>query len=445
MLGVRIGTYTIHKLLGEGGMGSVYLAEHALLGRRAAIKVLLPAMSANQEIVNRFFNEARATTAITDPGIVQVFDFGYHTDGSAYIVMELLDGESMATRLERLGRLAPRDAFRLMKQVAISLGAAHARGIVHRDLKPDNLFVVGDAAVTGGERMKILDFGIAKLAGDDPGRMKTRTGAVMGTPLFMSPEQCRGVSGIDHRADIYSLGCVMFLAITGRAPFDGEGVGDILFGHMGKPAPAPSSVVPVPPVVDQIILRCLAKLPGERFQTMAELVNAMTAAEPYLFDVGGRPSTSPIAVAGGAGAVTTFSGASGQSMHQTLPPQKSSRAGLFALLGLGIVGGVIAIVAVAGGGKKDAVTPASGSAPIAAPATPDAGLAPIAIDAAVVPVAVDAAVAVVVDAAVVPVAVDAAVAPAIDAAVPEVAKPKPKPRPRPKDKPMDASSADRGD
>jgi serine/threonine protein kinase len=433
MLGVRIGTYTILELLGEGGMGSVYSAEHALLGRRAAIKVLLPAMSANQEIVNRFFNEARATTAITDPGIVQVFDFGYHTDGSAYIVMELLHGESLAARLDRVGRLTARDTFRLIKQVALSLSAAHQRGIVHRDLKPDNLFVVGDAAVTGGERMKILDFGIAKLAGDDPGRMKTRTGAVMGTPLFMSPEQCRGVSGVDHRADIYALGCVLFAAITGHPPFDGEGVGDILFAHMGTPAPAPSSMVPVPPVVDQIILRCLAKQPGERFQSMTELADAMTNAEPYLTDVVG--SGPIIASRGAQHTITTFSGATGQTLQPTT--HTSSRAGLFAVIGIGLVGGVVAMVMVAGGAEDAGPTPAS------RPGMTDAVRAPPpAIDAAAVPVAVDAAPPV--DAALPVEAAPVDAASSIDAAV-AAPKPKPKRRPRPKDKPMDASSTDRGD
>src|SRR5688500_17389093 len=159
MYGERVGPYTILRKLGEGGMGAVYEAEHALLGRRAAIKVLHPAMSANEEVVARFFNEARATTVIADPGIVQIFDFGYHTDASAYIVMELLPGESMATRLARVGRMAARDAFRLLRRVATSLEGAHVRGVVHRDLKPDNIFIVGDPAVTGGERTKILDFG----------------------------------------------------------------------------------------------------------------------------------------------------------------------------------------------------------------------------------------------------------------------------------------------
>src|SRR5687767_10644103 len=157
MLGSTIGNYRIVRKLGEGGMGAVYLGEHTLLGRTAAIKVLLPMLSARQDVVNRFFNEARATTAIHDPGIVQIFDFGYHTDGSAFIVMEFLEGAPLDVRLQQLGHLHPIDALRIARQLALSLAAAHAKNIVHRDLKPENVFLVPDHEVAGGERVKILD------------------------------------------------------------------------------------------------------------------------------------------------------------------------------------------------------------------------------------------------------------------------------------------------
>ncbi|MCA9797831.1 MAG: serine/threonine protein kinase, partial [Candidatus Eremiobacteraeota bacterium] len=181
-------------------------------------KVLLPALSMQREIVDRFFNEARATTSVPDPGIVQVFDFGFHTDGSAFIVMEFLEGEPLDTRLKRFGRLSAFDALRLTRGAASSLHAAHSRGIVHRDLKPENIFLVPDSEAQGGERPKILDFGIAKLGGNEPGQMRTRTGALMGTPVYMSPEQCRGAGSVDHRSDIYSMGCVIFHMLTGRPP-----------------------------------------------------------------------------------------------------------------------------------------------------------------------------------------------------------------------------------
>src|ERR1044071_5484017 len=155
-----VGQYRIIKKIGAGGMGLVFLGEHTLLGRRAAIKTLLPTVASNHEIVERFFNDARATSAIADPGIIQVFDFGYHVDGTAYIVMELLEGEALASRIERLGKLAPAHALRIARQITGSLAAAHAQGIVHRDLKPENIFLVADAEAQGGERTKILDFGI---------------------------------------------------------------------------------------------------------------------------------------------------------------------------------------------------------------------------------------------------------------------------------------------
>ncbi len=257
-------------------MGVVYLGLHSLLGRHAAIKVLLPVHSARPDIVNRFFNEARAVTSISDPGIVQVFDFGYHTDGSAFIVMEFLEGETLDRRLERRGRFSVHEAVRLGRQMAISLAAAHAQQIIHRDLKPENIFLVRDAEAASGERSKIVDFGIAKLSDDHPGKIKTHTGTLVGTPMYMSPEQCRGLPEIDQRSDIYALGCVLFHLITGRPPFDGEGMGDIISAHIREPAPPPSSlVVEISPEVDALLLRCLAKAPAARYQTMNELAAAL--------------------------------------------------------------------------------------------------------------------------------------------------------------------------
>jgi serine/threonine-protein kinase len=269
------GPYRVVRKLGQGGMGVVYLGQHQLLGRRAAIKVLLPDLSARPEVVNRFFNEARAVTSISDPGIVQVFDFGYHTDGSAYIVMEYLEGEPLDRRLDRLRRLPTGEALRLTRQIATSLAAAHAQNIVHRDLKPENIFLVLDAEVASGERSKILDFGIAKLSNDTQG-MKTSTGLLIGTPKYMSPEQCRGLTEIDHRSDIYSLGCVLFYLLTGESPFDGEGPGDILSAHIREPSPAPSThLSTIPPEIDAVVLRCLAKPPADRFPSMTALATSL--------------------------------------------------------------------------------------------------------------------------------------------------------------------------
>jgi serine/threonine-protein kinase len=279
-IGDTVGSYRIARTLGIGGMGVVYAGEHVLLGRGAAIKVLASQYSLNREVVRRLFNEARALTQVTHPGVVQVFDFGAAADGSAYIVMELLEGEPMDKRLARIGRFAPLDAVRLMRLIADAVSAAHAKGIVHRDLKPGNIFLIADLAVDGGERAKVLDFGIAKLSGDQHDVEKTRTGVVLGTPVYMSPEQCRASGDIDGRADIYALGCLMMKMLTGRPPFDVDSTGDLIAAHLREPAPTLASRLPgLPDVLDQMLRRCLAKDPNARFATAEQLAQACSEAE----------------------------------------------------------------------------------------------------------------------------------------------------------------------
>jgi len=273
VIGQTLGSYRVISRLGSGGMGTVYLAEHQLLGSRAAIKVLLPEMCEQQRIVERFFDEARAATRIQDPGIVTVLDFG-RTGPSAYIVMEYLNGETLTSRLAREGQLPPLTALRLLQHAALAMAAAHARGIVHRDLKPDNIYIVSDPAVAGGERTKVLDFGIAKLIDDaDMNHSRTKTGVIMGTPQYMSPEQCRGV-GVDHRTDIYALGCVMFAMLIGHPPFVAPTAGDLIAYHLREEPPVPSSLRELPPELDTLVLKCLAKSPDERYQSMTELIRA---------------------------------------------------------------------------------------------------------------------------------------------------------------------------
>jgi eukaryotic-like serine/threonine-protein kinase len=289
-----IGRYRVEKALGTGGMGTVYLGRHALLGRAAAIKVLLPSLSRNTEIVERFFNEARALTRITDPGIVQIFDFGHLTDGRAFIVMEFLDGESMLARLRRIRQFDTSACLRLSRLICGSLAAVHAKQVIHRDLKPGNIFIVDDPSAPGGERAKIFDFGIAKQTGDEAGVLQTRAGMLMGTPMYMSPEQCRGAGDIDHRSDIYSIGCVMFTMLTGRPPFGRGAPGELVVAHLREPAPLASSLVPgVPAIVDDILQRCLKKSPDERFQSMTNLAHAIGVAEQMLT----RPTTRGAPVA----------------------------------------------------------------------------------------------------------------------------------------------------
>jgi serine/threonine protein kinase/ActR/RegA family two-component response regulator len=274
----RFGNYRIIAQIGQGGMGAVFLAEHVLLGKEVAIKVLLPELSQSRENVGRFFNEARSAAGIRDPGIVDVFDFGYDASENAYIVMELLHGESLGAFLHRVKRPDLGFVVRVGKQIARAIGAAHARQIVHRDLKPDNVFLARDPDVPTGTRVKVLDFGTAKLGMDmGPGSVVTRTGDLVGTPLYMSPEQCRGIGEVDARADVYALGCILYELVCGRPPFVNGGIGMILGSHIYQPVPPPSSLVEVTPPLETLLLKALAKEPSQRQQTMAELAAELSA------------------------------------------------------------------------------------------------------------------------------------------------------------------------
>jgi len=277
--GTQIAAYVVERRLGAGGMGEVYLAQHRHLRRRAAIKVLLPAFSANPEIVARFFVEARATAQIQHPSIVEILDCDLPAGGQAYIVMEYLEGESLGSALERMGRFAPdyRGAAAIAGKVAEALAAAHAMQIVHRDLKPENIFLArGKPAADLAATVKILDFGIAKLLQPEQGTPRTRTGSVMGTPAYMSPEQCRGIANLDHRTDIYSLGCVLFQMIAGRTPFVRELAGDYIVAHIAEEAPRLSAVdAQVPAVLDELVARMLAKDPAARPPSMLDIVAAV--------------------------------------------------------------------------------------------------------------------------------------------------------------------------
>ncbi len=305
-------------------MGLVFLGEHTLLGRRAAIKTLLPTVASSAEIVERFFNEARATSAISDPGVIQIFDFGYHVDGTAYIVMELLEGEPLSARIDRLGKLALGDVLRIARQIASSLAAAHARDIIHRDLKPENIFLVHDAEAQGGERSKILDFGICKVGTCDA--TVTQSGAMVGTPVYMSPEQCRGTGNVDHRADIYAFGCLVFHMLTGRPPFLGEASGELIVAHLREePPPASRFVEDLPAGVDGLVQRCLAKDPDDRFSAMTELLVALVELSSQLDAPAAAVPAVPAQMPLGRGFRSMYDGnlaallgTSGRGIHESL-------------------------------------------------------------------------------------------------------------------------------
>jgi serine/threonine protein kinase len=279
VVGQRVGNYQIVAKLGEGGVGEVYLAEHPDIGRKVAIKFVRKALAEESTLYGRFLAEARAASAIQHPNIIEVLDFGRLPDGQPYIVMEYLPGENLAQRLERAGALPVAAAVDLAAQVAGVLTAAHAKSIVHRDLKPDNVFLVSGRQTGGGEVVKVLDFGIAKLQGAlRDGSPHTRTGSLIGTPLYMSPEQCRGTREIDARTDIYALGIMLFEMVAGQPPFVSPGLGDLMDMHMNQVAPPLRRLVPhAPAALEALIARALAKRPEERFANAAELHAALVA------------------------------------------------------------------------------------------------------------------------------------------------------------------------
>ncbi len=280
-IGHTIGNYKITAKLGEGGMGVVYLAEHPVIGKKVAMKAIHPELSKNSDVVSRFVTEAKAVNQIGHEHIVDIADFGNTPDGEFYFVMEYLQGESLSDRLRRETRIPTNRALSISAQIADALNASHAQGIIHRDLKPENIFLCNRGQ--SHDFVKVLDFGLAKLTqGDNKVTHKTRTGSVMGTPYYMSPEQCEGKIEIDHRGDIYSLGVLIFEMLTGKVPFGGEGYGEIIVKHVTMPPPSVRSVVPeLPEYLDLILYRVLAKDRDQRFQTMAELRDALLDPEGY--------------------------------------------------------------------------------------------------------------------------------------------------------------------
>jgi predicted Ser/Thr protein kinase len=277
MIGEQFGNYRATALLGEGGMGAVYLAEHPAIGRRVAVKVLHSNYTRDEQLLARFLNEARAANAIRHPNIIEILDSGVQPNGTPFLVMELLEGESLGTRLRREGALPIATALEFAYQTASALGAAHKKGIVHRDLKPDNLFVIADPHEPERERIKVLDFGIAKLQqGPSSDSVKTRTGTLMGTPIYMSPEQCRGTRAIDHRSDMYSLGVILYEMLVGHPPFVSEGFGELVNMHLNiAPAPLRGERPEIPTAVDALVLKMLSKTPDERYGDMAQLQAAL--------------------------------------------------------------------------------------------------------------------------------------------------------------------------
>jgi eukaryotic-like serine/threonine-protein kinase len=397
--GQLFGNYHIVRLIGEGGFGEVYLAENPLIERRAAVKVLHPVLTMDTGLVRRFLNEARAVGAIRHPNIVEVYDAGRTPEGAPYILMEFLEGKSLQKRLAEVGKLPLAQVIEIASQAGSALAAAHAAGIVHRDLKPENIFLVPDASIPGGERVKILDFGIAKVSGHGnvAGKPSTQSGLVMGSPTYMSPEQCRDAADVDLRADVYSFAVILYEILTGSPPFEAPTGTELLLMHLAEsPPPLLERAPQVPGYMGDAIMRALAKEREDRFADVPAFLRALKGKmdsgipRPSPADSGEalRPSrVSRVDRTMGFGASTTFSQANGEVTERS-PAQNARRWLVYGVGGVAGLGLALLLLTRTGqearptkvnGGKAQpiggAVTP-SGSPAAAAvvPVFPDAGI-----------------------------------------------------------------------
>ncbi|HVV51946.1 MAG TPA: serine/threonine-protein kinase, partial [Polyangia bacterium] len=326
-VGHVVGEYRIDAVAGRGGMGVVYAATQPVIEKRVAVKVLNAQYSADPALVRRFTDEARAVNRIRHPNIIDIFSFGQLSDGRQYFVMEYLEGATLGRRIEA-GTLALEEVPALLGQVCDALDAAHAENVVHRDLKPENIWIATPRR--GRPFVKLLDFGIAKLMAV-AGQSSTQTGAVMGTPHYMSPEQCHG-RAVDHRTDIYALGVILYQLYAGRLPFEGETFMEVLTKQVTIPPEPPSKHAPsIPPALDRLILRCLAKEPGERPQSAGEVqreLEGIFAVAPAPIAAGGTPALG-LSTTLSSGAVEIGTG------KAAAPPAARPRGRLWLGVGIG--------------------------------------------------------------------------------------------------------------
>jgi eukaryotic-like serine/threonine-protein kinase len=271
---VIAGKYRLERSLARGGMGAVWLGRHLELGTSVAVKFIDAVHAASESARSRFKREAKAAAQLNTPHVVKVYDYGVE-DGTPYLVMELLEGEDLGTRLKRAGRLSLAATATLLTPVCKALHRAHEIGLVHRDLKPANIFI---ARQDDDEVVKVLDFGIAKWTDADDTGHATQPGSMLGSPLYMSPEQARSLKDLDHRSDLWSLGVVAFRAMTGRLPFEGASLPAVIMAICAEPIPLPSQFVPdLGPDVDGFFARALARDPAQRFQSAREFAVSLVA------------------------------------------------------------------------------------------------------------------------------------------------------------------------
>ena len=403
-VGEIVGNYRLIALIGEGGFGEVYLAENPLIGRRAAVKLLHPELARADDLVRRFLNEARAASAIQHSSIVQVFDAGVTPEGAPYLLMEFLEGQSLQKSLADSGPFALPRSLAIASQAGAALSAAHDVGIVHRDLKPENLFLVPDKRAPGGELVKILDFGIAKIRGGTAsgGTLRTQTGMIMGSPAYMSPEQCKDSADVDHRADIYSLATILYEMLAGRTPYIAASGTELLIMHLTEtPPPLQELAKDVPAQVAAVIMRGLARERSDRFDSMADFISVLrdeppaTTAKPpgvpEIVSTGESVSTVRPERTLARSASTTFSRSTGEidaksSDHALLAAARPRRWIAFAAGGATLMG--VALFLHMRPSHHPAYQAATSSAATKS-ATPPAPAAPVAPPVVIIPESVE--------------------------------------------------------
>lgn len=277
LIGSKVGSYILKRQLGTGGMGSVFLAEHPEIGRRAAVKILEPRLGASPDFVSRFTAEAKAIARINHPNVVHIYDFGRTKDGRLFYIMELLEGHELHDQIAIQGKMTPREVIPYVQQMCSALQAAHDQGVIHRDLKPRNIFVLNDNPLN----LKILDFGLAKLLlGDPNAQHMTQTDMIMGTPATMAPEQAAGrPEAICKQTDFYSLGIIIYWLIAGRPPFVEDASPMVMTRHIASPPPPLDTFVRgISPAVNEVVLTCLRKDPAQRPDSALGIAEAFDTA-----------------------------------------------------------------------------------------------------------------------------------------------------------------------